>query len=61
MTEIPFFRSSKIADGTYKINNDFITGFDINCYLVEGEKYALLIDTMLGYGDLNAYCKTLTE
>ena len=61
MDKIPFFRSEKIADGTYKINNDFITGFDINCYLVEGEKYALLIDTMLGYGDLNAYCRTLTD
>ncbi len=61
MDKIPFFRSEKIADGTYKINNDFITGFDINCYLVEGERYALLIDTMLGYGDLNAYCRTLTD
>lgn len=61
MNAIPFFESEKIADGTYKIKNAFTSGFDILAYLIEGSGYALLIDTILGYGDLNAYCRTLTD
>ena len=61
MTDIPFFTSEKIADGSYKIKNGFTSGFDTLAYLVEGSNYALLIDTILGFGDLNAYCRTLTD
>lgn len=61
MTAIPFFTNKKIADGTYQIKNDFTSGFDTYAYLVEGSNYALLIDTILGLGDLNAYCRTLTD
>jgi glyoxylase-like metal-dependent hydrolase (beta-lactamase superfamily II) len=31
------------------------------CYLVEGERQALLIDTLSGIGDLRAYCEGLTR
>ena len=61
MTDIPFFTYEKIAGGTYKIKNDFTAGFDTFAYLLEGNDYALLIDTILGFGDLNAYCRTLTD
>ena len=61
MTDIPFFTSEKIADGSYKIRNGFTAGFDTLAYLVEGKNYSLLIDTILGFGDINAYCKTLTD
>ena len=61
MSEIPFFISDKIAEGSYRIRNGFVSGFDINAYLIEGENYALLIDTINGFGDLNAYCRTLTD
>ena len=59
MSNVPFFESEKIADRTYKIKNAFTGGFDTLCYLAEGDDYALLIDTMYGFGDLNAYVKTL--
>ena len=61
MSNVPFFESEKIADRTYKIKNAFTGGFDTLCYLAEGDDYALLIDTMYGFGDLNAYVKTLTD
>ena len=58
-----YFKSEKIADGSYKIENSFgdKLPFNIYCYLVVGEKYALLIDTILGFGDLKSYCETLTD
>jgi len=61
MSNVPFFESEKIADRTYKIKNAFTGGFDTLCYLAEGNDYALLIDTMYGFGDLNAYVKALTD
>ena len=61
MAEIPFYMHEQIADRTYRIRNAFTAGFDINAYLVEGQDYALLIDTIMGFGDLNAYCKKITD
>ena len=62
MSFIPYYKSEKIADGSYKIWNAFIPESpSMYCYLVEGSERALLIDTMMGAGDLRAYCATLTD
>ena len=61
MSNVPYYVTKKIADGTYQIKNGFTTGFDTYAYLIEGADYALLIDTILGFGDLNAFCRTLTD
>lgn len=63
MSNISFFRSEKIADNSYLIENDFSehAPMKIYCYLIVGTEYALLIDTMIGIGNLKAYCETLTD
>ena len=63
MSKLEYFKSELIADGSYKIENAFSDKmpFKAYCYLVIGEKYALLIDTMFGIGDLRTYCETLTD
>ena len=61
MGDMIFFRSEKIAEGTYQIENAFTGGFSTYAYLAEGSDYALLIDTIMGWGDLKAYCATLTD
>ena len=59
MSDVPFFTSEKIADGSYMIRCGFVD-MPLICYLVEGSECALLIDTMQGWGDLRAYCEKLT-
>ena len=63
MGKMEYFKSELIADGSYKIENVFSDKlpFNVYCYLVVGEKSALLIDSMFGFGDLKAYCETLTD
>ena len=63
MGKMEYFKSELIADGSYKIENAFSDKlpFNVYCYLVVGEKYSLLIDSMFGFGDLKAYCETLTD
>ena len=61
MGKIPFFKSKNIAEGTFQIENAFTGGFSTYAYLLEGKDYALLIDTIMGWGDLKAYCATLTD
>ena len=59
---VPYFKSEQIADGSWMIRNAFIPeNPPMMCYLIEGRDYALLIDTMMGWGDLKAYCETLTD
>ncbi len=59
--KIPFFASERIAEGSWMIRNAFLPDTTALCYLVEGREYALLIDTMVGFGNLKAYCGTLTD
>ena len=61
MSQIPFFKAEKIARDSYMITNAFTVQTPAICYLAEGENYALLIDTIMGLGDLNAFCRTLTD
>ena len=59
---VPYFASEKIAEGSFQIRYAFIPpNPPLYCYLVEGGDYALLIDTMMGWGNLKAYCETLTD
>ncbi|MBR6185688.1 MAG: MBL fold metallo-hydrolase [Clostridia bacterium] len=61
-TSVPYFASEKIAEGSYLIRYAFIPKeAPLYCYLIEGRDYALLIDTMMGWGNLKAYCETLTD
>ena len=56
---ITYFCSEEIAEKSWMIKN--IGGSTpAICYLVEGKDYALLIDSIIGIGNLKAYCETLT-
>lgn len=55
--ESDFFESREIAPGIVLIRG---TAND-NAYLILGEKYALLIDTLTGAGSLRDYCAALTD
>ena len=47
----------------WKIQHDFIVESEVPVftYLLEGKDYALVIDTMYGYGNLRAFCETITD
>ncbi len=57
----PYFRAEQIADHSWMISNAFIHPTIAYCYLVEGTDYALLIDSIIGIGNLKAFCETLTD
>jgi glyoxylase-like metal-dependent hydrolase (beta-lactamase superfamily II) len=52
----PYYRSTLIAPGTWRIESDG----DYQ-YLIEGDKEALAIDTGYGAGNIRAYMQTLTK
>ena len=58
---IPYFKAELIADHSWMITNAFVEHTCSICYLVEGDDYALLIDSIIGLGNLKAFCETLTE
>lgn len=58
---VPYFHCEKIAEGSWMISNAFMERTAALCYLVEGRDFALLIDTMIGCGNLKAFCQTLTD
>lgn len=58
---IPFFKAEEIAEKSWMIKNAFVDNSYAICYLVEGTDYALLIDSIIGLGNLKAFCETLTE
>ena len=61
MASIKFFEAEEIAPKSWKIRDVFVDESDpYYCYLVQGKDYALLIDTMMGFGNLHEFCKTLT-
>ena len=59
--EIPFYKAELIAENSRMISNAFTGRSYALCYLVEGRDYALLIDSILGMGNLKAFCETLTD
>ena len=61
MAAIPYFKAEKIADGSWMIKNAFVENSCAICYLIEGKDYALLIDSIIGLGNLKAFCVTLTD
>lgn len=50
------YQAITLDDHFYAINDDFT-----RCFLLEGEREALLIDTGVSGGDLRGFCQTLTE
>lgn len=61
MSNVPYYRASSIAPRTWMIEYDFTVDEHMYSYLLEGDECALLIDTMMGWGDLRAFCETLTD
>lgn len=59
--KIPYFKAEKIADRSWMITNAFVDHSYAICYLVEGDDYALLMDSILGMGNLKAFCESLTD
>ena len=60
-TAIPYYKAESIAEKSWKIENAFVDHSYAFCYLVEGRDCALLIDSILGLGNLKTFCETLTE
>lgn len=60
-TGIPYYKAEPIAEKSWMISNAFVGHSYALCYLVEGRDYALLIDSILGMGNLKAFCETLTD
>ena len=62
MSHIPFFKAEKIAEKSWQISQVFTKPEpQVFCYLIEGRDYSLLIDSMMGFGNLSEFCKTLTK
>ncbi len=57
----PYFKAEQIAERSWMISNAFIHPTIAYCYLVEGKDYALLIDSIIGIGNLKAFCESLTD
>lgn len=60
-TYVPYYSAELIAEKSWMIRNSFSDDTEALCYLVEGRDYALLIDSILGMGNLKAFCETLTD
>lgn len=56
-----YFKTMEIGKRAWLIEYGFTDQEHVYAYLIEGENYALVIDTMYGYGNLRALCETLTE
>jgi len=63
VSKVPFFKAEEIKPRVWQIGYDFLNEFQVPVfsYLIEGRDYALVVDTMYGYGNLRAFCETLTD
>ena len=61
MSCVPFYQAAPIAEQTWQIEYAFTENEHMYSYLLEGSECALLIDTMMGWGDIKAFCETLTD
>lgn len=61
MSNVPYFKADVIGDRAWQIMYNFTDKEHVRCYLIEGQDYALVIDTMNGYGNLHEFCRTLTD
>lgn len=58
---IPYFSAEEIAEKSYMIKNAFTENTPALCYLIEGTESAILIDTIIGMGNLKDFAETLTD
>ena len=61
MSQVEYFKATKIAEDSYLIQYAFTDRENTCCYLVIGRDKAMVIDTMFGFGHLRAFCETLTD
>ena len=57
-----YFSAKEVGEGIFQITNGiFDDTLPTFCYLVLGEKAAMLVDSMYGVGSLKEFCETLTD
>ncbi len=56
-----YFHAREIGERTWQIEYAFTDKENVYCYLIEGAERALLIDSMLGFGDLRSFVQGLTD
>ncbi len=61
MSTVPYFKAELIGERAWMIMYAFTDKEHVRCYLIEGKDYALVIDTMNGFGNLRTFCETLTD
>jgi len=61
MSHVQYYKATEIGDRCWQIEYAFTNQEHVYCYLIEGNGFALLIDTMYGYGSLKAFCRMLTD
>ena len=61
MSHVQYYKATEIGDRCWQIEYAFTNQEHVYCYLIEGNEFALLIDTMYGYGSLKAFCRMLTD
>lgn len=63
MSNVSFYKATEIAPKRWQIVYTFCKPEDgrVFNYLLEGQDYALVIDTMNGWGNMRVFCETLTD
>ena len=59
--KLVYYSAEEFADGSYKIYNNGVERPFAYCYLIVGKDYALLIDSIIGLGNVKKFCETLTD
>lgn len=63
MYKSKFFFAEDILPGVWRISNCFCDkkSMKVYSYLIEGSERAMVIDTMMGYGNLKSFCREVTD
>ena len=59
----PFFHAEEVRPNVFKISQPWFREGELTvfCFLILGEKSALLYDTMFGYGNLKKFTEKITD
>ena len=63
VVEDNYFRADETFPGVWKISQPWFRpdSLLVYCFLIVGEKYAIVYDTMFGYGNLRKFCEKITD
>ena len=61
--EDTYFRAEETFPGVFKISQPWFRddALHVYCFLIIGEKYAIIYDSMFGYGNLRKFCESITD